>query len=84
MQALEQALVSAHEMVRSNVMSRKAGVRTVLDVLNAEQQVLQVQRELSIARAQTLMAGFRLRVLAGDPPQEAIMQIEQALTATPH
>jgi protease secretion system outer membrane protein len=83
-QALEQALVSAHEMVRSNVMSRKAGVRTVLDVLNAEQQVLQVQRELSIARAQTLMAGFRLRVLAGDPPQEAIMQIEQALTATPH
>ncbi len=78
--ALEQALVSAHDMVRSNVMSRKAGVRTALDVLNAEQQVLQVQRELSLARAQTLMSGLRLRVLAGDSPQDAVMHIEQALT----
>lgn len=66
--ALEQAVRSAQTLVQSTRKSRQAGVRTLLDELNAEQQLSQTQRDLAQARYVYLMAVVRLRVLAGLEP----------------
>jgi len=55
--ALEQALRSADQVVTANRRSYEAGTRTVLDVLNAEQQRQSVLRDLAQARYEYLLAG---------------------------
>lgn len=63
--ALEQAVRSAEQMVHSNRESFKAGVRTTLDVLNAEQQKMAALRDLAQARHGYALARLRLHALAG-------------------
>jgi outer membrane protein, protease secretion system len=63
--ALEQALRSAELAVESNRKSFEAGARTSVDVLNAEQQRANAQRDLAQARYQYLLSGVRLAALAG-------------------
>ena len=41
------------------------GVRTRVDVLNAEQQLFTTRRDLSAARYQTLISGLQLKASAG-------------------
>jgi outer membrane protein/protease secretion system outer membrane protein len=72
-QALEVAVRSADVAVDSARKSVAAGTRTVLDVLNAEQQRVQVLRDLAQARYMTLMATVRLMALAGRI-DEGVMQ----------
>lgn len=76
--ALEQALRSAEQLVMSTNKSKLAGVRTMLDVLNAEQQLAQVKRDLVQARYLYLMSRLRLAALVGKPPLEAITEVAQA------
>jgi outer membrane protein/protease secretion system outer membrane protein len=76
--ALEQAVRSAEQLVMSTSKSRLAGVRTMLDVLNAEQQLAQVKRDLVQARYLYLMSRLRLAALVGKPPLEAITEVAQA------
>lgn len=59
--ALEQALASGETQVRSTRRGLEVGVRTRLDVLNAEQQVYATRRDLASARYQTLLAGLQLK-----------------------
>ncbi len=64
-QALEQAVRSAQQSVISSRRSFEAGVRTLVDILNAEQQYAQAQRDLSQARYVYLISRVRLQALSG-------------------
>ena len=70
--ALEQAVRSATQLIESTRMSQKAGVRTVIDVLNVEQQQLQAQKELTQARHLYAVSLIRLWALAGVASPERI------------
>lgn len=61
--ALEKARASAELVVVANQKSFQAGVRTTLDILAAEQRVVQVAVDLAEARAQSLNAWVRLHAL---------------------
>ncbi|MEW6677454.1 MAG: TolC family outer membrane protein [Pseudomonadota bacterium] len=63
--ALEQALVSSESQLKSTKLGLEVGVRTRVDVLNAQQQLFTTQRDLASARYQTLLAGLRLKAAAG-------------------
>lgn len=76
--ALEQAQRSAAQMVDSTVKSQRAGVRSILDVLNAEQQVAAVNRDLIQARYVYLISRLRLNALGGLDPLATMTEINQA------
>lgn len=63
--ALEQALVSSEAQLKSTKLGLEVGVRTRVDVLNAQQLVYSTQRDLASARYQTLLAGLQLKAAAG-------------------
>jgi TolC family type I secretion outer membrane protein len=64
-QALEQAVRSAEQVVISSRRSFEAGMRTLVDILNAEQQLATARRDLSQARYVYLISRVRLHALAG-------------------
>lgn len=64
-QALEQAVRSAEQLVISNRRSFEAGSRTLVDILNAEQQRASALRDLAQARYVYLISRVRLQALAG-------------------
>lgn len=64
--ALEKAYASAQLVVTANQKSFQAGVRTTLDILAAEQRVVQVALDLSEAKAQSLNAWMRLHALVSE------------------
>ena len=63
--AQQQALKSAETQLASTKLGLEVGVRTNLDVLNAQQQVTQVQRDLAQARYNTLLNELRLKAATG-------------------
>jgi outer membrane protein len=63
--ALEQALVSTRAQLDSTKLGLEVGVRTNLDVLNAEQQVLSARRDLAGARYAYLLSGLALKAAVG-------------------
>lgn len=77
--ALEQALRSSDQLVLSSRKSFQAGSRTVLDVLNAEQQRVFVLRDLAQARYMYLTSRVRLLSLVGGADQEALQAINRYL-----
>ena len=81
MSALEQALRSSDQLVVSSSKSFQAGSRTVLDVLNAEQQRLSVKRDLSQARYIYLISRIRLLSLVGSADEAALAGISQLLAS---
>ncbi len=77
--ALEQALRSADQLVLSSRKSFQAGSRTVLDILNAEQQRVLVLRDLAQARYMYLISHIRLLALVGGADVEAVVTANRAL-----
>ena len=77
--ALELALRSADQLVLSSRKSFQAGSRTVMDVLNAEQQRMVVLRDLAQARYMYLIAKIRLLALVGAADDEAVAAINRML-----
>ena len=73
--ALEQAERSGRQLVQSSRRSYQVGLRSLLDVLNAEQQLQSVQRDLAEARYLYLVARVRLRSLAGSNTEDSIREI---------
>jgi outer membrane protein len=63
--ALEQAVVSTQSQLDSTVLGRDVGVRTSVDVLNAQQQVYQTRRDLQQARYNFLLNTLRLKSATG-------------------
>jgi outer membrane protein/protease secretion system outer membrane protein len=56
-----------------------AGVRSSLDVLNAQQQKVQVLRDLAQARYGVLLSRVRLLSLVGRVDENAFAQISESL-----
>ena len=73
--ALMQAVSSAEQMMKSTQMSLKAGSRTQLDVLNAQQQYTLAKRDLAQARYVYLMSKVKLSALAGDDALASVDEI---------
>ena len=73
--AMERAVVSADKVVVSVRRSFEAGVRTVLDVLNAEQQAQQARRDLGEARLSYVASRVRLQALAGELTTDQIQSV---------
>jgi TolC family type I secretion outer membrane protein len=77
--ALEQALRSADQLVLSNRKSLQAGSRTLVDVMNAEQQRMVTLRDLAQARFMYLISRIRLLALVGSADADAVAGINQVL-----
>lgn len=77
--ALEQALVSTQSQLDSTVLGRDVGVRTSVDVLNAQQQVFQTRRDLQQARYNYLMNTLRLKAAAGQLNEPDVEEVNRAL-----
>lgn len=79
--ALEQAVRSAEQLVVSNQKSVQAGSRTLVDVLNAEQQRTSVLRELAQARYTYLMSRIKLMALVDGADEPFMVAVNQVLAA---
>ena len=77
--ALEQALHSADQLVLSSQKSFQAGSRTVIDILNAEQQRVLLLRDLAQARYMYLISKIRLLSLVGGADLDAVIEVNKAL-----
>ncbi|MDP2109228.1 MAG: TolC family outer membrane protein [Thiobacillus sp.] len=77
--ALEQALVSTQAQLDSTKLGLEVGVRTNLDVLNAEQQVLSAQRDLAGARYAALLSGLSLKAAVGSLSPADLAELDQHL-----
>lgn len=77
--ALEQAERSADQLVQSSRKSMQAGVRTLVDVFNADQKKAQTQRDLARARYEMLVAYVRLQALAGSDEGAGIAAVNDLL-----
>jgi outer membrane protein/protease secretion system outer membrane protein len=73
--AQAKALVSAEQLVISSQRSFKAGNRTVIDVLNAEQQRQVVLRDLMQARYMFYLSKIKLLSLAGQDVTPFLSQL---------
>lgn len=78
--ALEQAERSSDQAVFSNQKGYQAGTRTQIDILNAQQQRMNVRRDLAQARYLYLMARVRLQGLVGSLNEEEINLINSWLS----
>jgi outer membrane protein/protease secretion system outer membrane protein len=77
--ALETASASAQLVVTANQKSFQAGVRTTLDILAAEQRVMQVALDLAEARAQSLNAWVRLKALVNEVDETSFQALSRQL-----
>ena len=77
--ALEQALVSTQSQLDSTVLGRDVGVRTSVDVLNAQQQVTQTRRDLQQARYNYLLNTLRLKSATGQLADADVDEVNRAL-----
>jgi outer membrane protein len=77
--ALEQALASTQSQLDSSILGRDVGVRTSVDVLNAQQQVFQTRRDLQQARYGYLMNTLRLKAAAGTLAEADLEGVNRAL-----
>jgi outer membrane protein len=77
--ALEQALTSTEAQLESTKLGLQVGVRTSLDVLNAEQQMLSARRDLAGARYAYLLAGLSLKAAVGELSPADLAAIDQHL-----
>jgi outer membrane protein len=76
---LEQAQVSSEAQLRSTTLGLEVGVRTRVDVLNAQQQLYTTRRDLSAARYQTLLAGLQLKAAAGALNEDDLKAVDALL-----
>ncbi len=81
--ALEQALTSTRAQLDSTKLGLQVGVRTSLDVLDAEQQVLSARRDLAGARYAYLLSGLSLKAAAGTLSPADLAGIDQYLKPAP-
>ncbi len=78
-QALRQALKSGESLLQASKLGQEVGVRTNLDVLNAQQQLYATQRDLYQAKYNYLIGQLRLKAAAGTLVEEDLAKVNQAL-----
>lgn len=74
-QALEQAVKSAQQLVHSSRRAFEAGSRTLVDIMNAEQQLQTARRDLAQARYMYVISNVRLQALSGGDKAQTIANI---------
>ncbi len=77
--AYEQALVSSQSQVDSTKLGYEVGVRTSVDVLNAQQQFFSAKRDLLQARYNYLVNIIRLKAASGVVAEADLADINQQL-----
>ena len=77
--ALEAALVSSRSALDSNKLGYEVGVRINIDVLNAQQQLYSTERDLSVARYNTITNHLRLKAAAGSLVEPDLEEVNRAL-----
>ncbi|HEY2628250.1 MAG TPA: TolC family outer membrane protein [Usitatibacter sp.] len=78
--SLEQALKSTQSQLDSTILGRDVGVRTSVDVLNAQQQVFQTRRDLQQARYNYLLSTLRLKAAAGTLTEQDVENVNLTLS----
>jgi len=79
--ALEQALISNQSLLNSSKRGLEVGVRTNLDVLNAQQQLFNAKRDLSQARYNYLLNQLRLKAAVATLNEQDLTEINRLLTS---
>ncbi len=77
--ALEQALKSSQASLDSTKLGYEAGVRTGLDVLNAEQQVSQARRDVLQVRYNVILSQLRLKAVTGKLNEADLAEVNALL-----
>ncbi|SFD98898.1 TolC family outer membrane protein [Nitrosomonas sp. Nm166] len=77
--ALKQALISSKSQLDSSILGQQVGVRTEVDVLNAQQQMYSARRDLAKAYHSYLMSRLRLNAEAGELDEDTLTQINAML-----
>lgn len=80
--AYEQALISSQSQVDSTQLGYEVGVRTSVDVLNAQQQLFGAKRDLLQARYNYLVNIIRLKAISGVVAEADLADINQQLVLT--
>ena len=77
--ALEQALKSSEKLLEASKLGQEVGVRTNLDVLNAQQQLYSTRRDLAQARYNYLLSRLKLKAAAGNLAEDELALVNKAL-----
>jgi outer membrane protein len=80
--ALEAALASSLKSLESTQVGRDVGVRTNIDVLDAQQQVTSAKKELALARYSSLLSLLNLKAAAGTLTAADLEAIDAMLVAS--
>ena len=78
-QALQQAVKSSESLLEASKLGQEVGVRTSLDVLNAQQQVFSTRRDLYQAQYNFLISQLRLGAAVGNLTEADVGLVNQAL-----
>src|SRR5690606_36768007 len=81
--ALEQAVLSSVEARKATDMGYCLGTRSIVDVLDAEDQIFQSRLDLTEARLQYTLARLSLAGAAGRLDADVIQQVDEAYFGTP-
>jgi len=77
--ALQQALTSSESVLEASKLGQEVGVRTNLDVLNAQQQLYATRRDLYQAEYNYLISQLRLKAAVGMLGEDGLVKVNQAL-----
>ena len=77
--ALGQALVSNQSSLDSTKLGQEVGVRTEVDVLNAQQQLYSAKRDLAQSRYNFILNQLRLKSAAGQLSEDDLAEINRWL-----
>jgi len=78
-QALQQALKSSVSLLDASKLGQQVGVRTSLDVLNAQQQLFSTRRDLYQAQYNYLVSHLRLKAATGSLDEADLGRVNLAL-----
>lgn len=79
-QALQAAIASSQSALDANRLGYEVGVRINMDVLNAQSQLFQAQKDLAQARYNLLLGQLQLRQAAGTLVMQDVHAINQLLS----
>jgi len=80
--ALQQALRSSQTALDSTRLGLEVGVRTTVDVLNAQQQLYSAKRDLAAARYNYILSKLRLKAAAGILSETDLDEVDKSLLSS--
>ena len=77
--ALEQALKSSEKLLEASKLGQEVGVRTNLDVLNAQQQLYSTRKDLALAKYNYLISRLKLKAATGSLAEDELVVVNNSL-----